>query len=148
MDQQQLERWAVEAFADHTLEVIRDDGLYRHLRCRKSGTWVYGFDVVTWPGYLTVCGDIGTWVFSRERDMLPWFEASGDRINPGYWSEKLMHGSGSGHEDARRFEWGYDEEYEQEMRKDVGWNAQFIYACHAVLLAIRLYRQATLVGAA
>jgi hypothetical protein len=75
--------------AEHQLTILRDDGLYRHLRCQAPGTWIYGFDVVTWPGYLAIVGDAGDYVFSRLRDMFEFFEGSG-RVNPDYWSEKLQ----------------------------------------------------------
>ena len=55
--------------AFHRLEIIRDDGLYRHLRMQQPGTSCYYYDVITWPGYLTVTGDMGTWTFSRIADM-------------------------------------------------------------------------------
>ena len=41
-----------------TMSIERDDGLYRHLRFKSSGTNTYYFDLVTWPGYLTVTGDM------------------------------------------------------------------------------------------
>ncbi|MFY3739344.1 hypothetical protein ACOS9E_25265, partial [Escherichia coli] len=46
--------------AFHRLEIIRDDGFYRHLRMKQPGTSCYYFDIITWPGYLTVTGDMGT----------------------------------------------------------------------------------------
>lgn len=75
---------------EHQMSVLRDDDLYRHLRFNKSGTWTYGFDLVTWPGYLAIVGDAGDFVFSRIRDMFEFFEADNGRINPQYWSEKLQ----------------------------------------------------------
>jgi hypothetical protein len=81
------------ATTEHEVTVLRDDGLYRHLRCQAPGTWIYGFDVVTWPGYLFIGGDVEDFVFARISDM---FEFFGDGtkyskgINPGYWSEKLQ----------------------------------------------------------
>lgn len=83
---------------EHAMQVLKDDGLYRHLRFRKPDTIMYGFDLVTWPGYLAVVGDCGAFMFSRTRDMFEFFRPSGARggfedarwgINPGYWSEKL-----------------------------------------------------------
>jgi hypothetical protein len=79
--------------ADHVLSVKHDDGLYRHLRCGKPGTSVYRFDLVTWPGYLYVGGDVDDFVFARTPDMFLWFEAgSSDArgINPHYWAQKLQ----------------------------------------------------------
>lgn len=76
--------------AEHEMRVLKDDGLYRHLRCQESGTWIYGFDVVTWPGYLAIVGDCGDYVFSRIRDMFEFFESDHGRINPDYWAQKLQ----------------------------------------------------------
>lgn len=75
--------------AFHRLEIIRDDGLYRHLRMQQPGTSNYYYDVITWPGYLTVTGDMGTWTFSRIADMFDFFGAWEGGINTHYWSEKL-----------------------------------------------------------
>ena len=79
---------------NHTLKVIRDEGVYRHLQFRRPGTVCYGFDIVTWPGYLCYTGDMGCFVFSRVEDMLKFFRDEGMggplRINPLYWSEKLQ----------------------------------------------------------
>jgi hypothetical protein len=79
--------------ASHTMTVLHDDGLYRHLRFarRHNGYSEYWFDLITWPGRLAMCGDIGDdYVFSRMPDMFEFFRA--DRkwgINPHYWAEKL-----------------------------------------------------------
>lgn len=79
-----------EDIKDHQLHVLREDGLYRHLRCRRDESFMYGFDIVTWPGYLAYVGDMGDFVFSRIPDMLAFFASDSGRINPGYWSEKLQ----------------------------------------------------------
>lgn len=71
----------------HQLAVLHDDGLYRHLRFKRPGTGMYWFDLITWPGVLTLSSDMGHYVFSRTRDMFEFFTAS-DYINPGYWQEK------------------------------------------------------------
>ena len=70
---------------DHVLTVVRDDGVYRHLRCRQPGTSMWGWDIITWPGYLTITGELDEWVFTRELDMLRDF-FRGD-VNP-YWLQK------------------------------------------------------------
>ncbi|MCS3433673.1 hypothetical protein [Klebsiella sp. BIGb0407] len=80
--------------ANHRLEIIRDDGLYRHLRMKEPDTSCYYYDVVTWPGYLTVTGDMGTWTFSRIADMFRFFGGWEGGINTCYWSEKLEAGAG------------------------------------------------------
>jgi len=75
---------------DHKLTIIRDEGLYRHLRFRQPSTSNMWFDIITWPGYLAFVGDMGDWVFARDTDMLEFFR--GDRINPSYWGEKIQAG--------------------------------------------------------
>lgn len=72
----------------HEMTVLHDDGLYRHLRFRSPDYGFYWFDLITWPGSLTVNGDCGTYTFSRVEDMFGFFRS--DRgINPGYWAEKI-----------------------------------------------------------
>lgn len=80
--------------AKHDIQVLRDDGLYRHIRFKELGTMMQHFDFVTWPGYLAYSGDMGTYVFTRLDDMFEFFRAKSDdgrlRINLSYWSEKLI----------------------------------------------------------
>lgn len=88
--------------ADHEMVILRDDGLYRHLRFvrnavnPKSGqrerSSFYWFDLITWPGCLAVNGDCGSFTFSRLDDMFEFFR--GHEINPGYWAEKVRAGRG------------------------------------------------------
>src|SRR4051812_7199267 len=83
----------------HKMSVKLSDGVYRHLRFSKpldSNMW---FELVTWPGYLTISGDMGTWAFSRITDMFEFFRSRNDgelEINSGYWSEKLQAGASGG----------------------------------------------------
>ncbi|WP_420032313.1 hypothetical protein ACN2WE_05470 [Streptomyces sp. cg28] len=79
--------------AQHGMLVLHDDGLYRHLRftSNRNGYGEYWFDLVTWPGRLAMCGDVGDgYIFTRHPDMFEFFRA-GRRwgINPHYWAEKL-----------------------------------------------------------
>ena len=77
--------------AKHQLTIIRDDGLYRHIRLSVPGSRCMLFDLVTWPGHLCYTGDMGTYVFSRIPDMFAFFRSREGRdldINPSYWSEK------------------------------------------------------------
>ena len=60
----------------------------RQIRCRKPGTCIYGWDIVTWPGYLTITGDLGHFVFRSQDDMLVDF--FNGPINPQYWLEKCV----------------------------------------------------------
>jgi hypothetical protein len=80
---------------DHAMTIVREDGVYRHLRFRKPGTSCMGFDIITWPGYLCFCGDMGTYVFQRLQDMLQFFRTKRRddgswSIDHRYWAEKVM----------------------------------------------------------
>jgi hypothetical protein len=85
--------------AEHQMIIIRDDGVNRHIRFKRPDTSCYHFDLITWPGCLCYTGDMGTFVFSRVRDMFEFFrqdrEYNANRgralsINLGYWGEKLI----------------------------------------------------------
>jgi hypothetical protein len=82
--------------AKHEMTVLRDDGLYRHIRFMRPGDSFYLYDLVTWPGYLAIVGDCEDYVFCRLTDMFEFFAGSrqADGINPSYWSEKLRCGRG------------------------------------------------------
>jgi hypothetical protein len=76
--------------ASHEMTVLHDDGLYRHLRFRRTDRNEYWFDLITWPGCLTIRGDYGdAFTFSRELDMVPFFRDRRGEINPHYWAQKL-----------------------------------------------------------
>ena len=71
--------------SEHRLTVLHDAGDYRHLVGRRPTTWMYGFNVVTWPYYLALTGDLGHATFSiNERNVLPYFTGS----QYDYWAEK------------------------------------------------------------
>lgn len=83
----------------HEMTVLRDEGVNRHIRFKRSGSSAYYFDLVTWQGHLCYTGDMGTFVFSRIDDMFDFFRMddhdwdknpNGLSINPGYWSEKVL----------------------------------------------------------
>lgn len=90
-------RFAREA-ADHTMTVLHDDGLYRHLRFRAPANSFYWFELITVPGTLIFRGDGDSYVFHRLDDMFEFFR--GQRVNPGYWTEKLT----SGRDQVKRYE--------------------------------------------
>lgn len=84
--------------AEHQLTILHEDGLYRHLRMNKPGSYMWGWDIVTWPGRLAIYGDIGrAGMFARIDDMISFFDVRhypklGDGspfINPSYWGEKF-----------------------------------------------------------
>ena len=101
MNRECTEDLFLKAVAQHTMTVIRDDGVHRHLRFRKprpAGS-EYWFDLITWPGALCIDGDMGTYVFRRLEDMFKFFRTDREYatrngkklgINLGYWSEKLQ----------------------------------------------------------
>lgn len=110
----------------HTMTVARDDALYRHLvfrgdrnKSKTASSWVYWFEVVTWPGMLTINGDMGTWTFHRVDDMFEFFRSNPDRpthrINPGYWGEKLRAGAAGGVSGAKE----YDEDTYRKLVKEL-----------------------------
>jgi hypothetical protein len=87
----------VKDIASHEIEVAHDSGIYRHLRFRKPQNSHHWFDIATYPGILTINGDMGTWTFSRVEDMFTFFRHSrGLEINASYWSEKLQNGTSGG----------------------------------------------------
>jgi hypothetical protein len=87
-----MARTIAEQFAEdvsrHTLTVLRDEGVYRHLRLSTPGTYCMSFDIVTWPGHLAYTGDMGDFVFSRLPDMFEFFRRDGPNFQ--YWAEKCV----------------------------------------------------------
>jgi hypothetical protein len=101
---------------EHQMIVLHNSGLYRHLRFKAPGTSFYWFDLVTWPGYLSITGDMGAYTFARVSDMFTFF--TGADINPGYWGEKVQCGEVRAYsEDAFR-EWVAEEV--ERAREDKG----------------------------
>ncbi|MBN2643021.1 MAG: hypothetical protein JXR78_15320 [Victivallales bacterium] len=76
----------------HKLEtkIVLDNGLCRFLKFRKPETNNLYFNITTWPGYLCISGDMGTYVFARLPDMFDFFRSAELKINPCYWHEKLQ----------------------------------------------------------
>lgn len=94
---------------DHSMKIIKDDGVHRHISFTNNGSNVYRFDLITWPGRLCIDGDCGTYVFARIPDMFEFFRTDrndlnynkdGLSINPSYWGEKLLSiGRNAGYEE-------------------------------------------------
>lgn len=88
----------LEDVKDHRMEIIRNDGEYRHVRFKRQNSTAYTFDLITWPGHLCYTGDMGTYVFSRIRDMFQFFRADPKtsrevrrlHVNHPYWAEKVL----------------------------------------------------------
>lgn len=91
--------------ATHQMAVLLNSGIYRHLKFRaeKNG-WNQWFEIITWPGHLTLSGDMGTWTFARVEDMFTFFRSSELKINEGYWAEKLQGGDSYGGRLAMQFD--------------------------------------------
>lgn len=80
----------LEDIAEHEITIKQDDGCFRHIIFRRPDSGTYRFNLTTWPGYLCISGDMGTYVFSRLSDMFDFFRRDELEINSGYWHEKLV----------------------------------------------------------
>lgn len=113
----------------HQIEVIKDDGLYRHIRLAQPGTGIMRFDLITWPGHLCYTGDMGTYVFSRVRDMFNFFRESPPNLS--YWSEKVLAADKSGgiaeysadvfEDEIKQFFEDYTSDWEDKDKKEAAW---------------------------
>jgi len=78
--------------AKHSMTVLLNQGLYRHLRFAHGDSSTMAFDLLTYPVGLLIRGDMGCYVFERNgsEDMFGFFrdDGKGSRINPDYWAEK------------------------------------------------------------
>ena len=77
---------------DHKLTITMDQGLNRHITLGRPGSSTYRYHITTWPGYLAISGDCGSYTFARLPDMFAFFrdESGQNQINESYWSEKLI----------------------------------------------------------
>jgi hypothetical protein len=97
--------------AQHQMHILKDDGLYRHVRFKAPGTMMEHFDLITWPGYLCYTGDMGTYVFERLADMFEFFSKEPGRlfqIDMRYWAEKVQAGDRMGRSEDGIYEWDED----------------------------------------
>ncbi|TNE66861.1 MAG: hypothetical protein EP336_09605 [Rhodobacteraceae bacterium] len=84
---------------DHKLTIELDQGIHRCLFLGRPGSSTYHYRLTTWPGHLAISGDMGSFTFSRLRDMFEFFrdEDMTNEINPSYWAQKVeaidRHGS-------------------------------------------------------
>lgn len=72
---------------DHVLTVVLDSDVHRHLICGRPGDSCGRFEIVTFPGYLVIVGDYGSFTFWRLHDMFNFFGEG--QVNLSYWHEKL-----------------------------------------------------------
>lgn len=80
------------------LHVLDDTPHFKRLRFMSpTESCIDRFDLVVWPGYLLIVGDMGEYLFRREPNMLAFFRESEEEareeipaINPSYWAEKCV----------------------------------------------------------
>lgn len=82
-----------DRLSHYTMDVLHDDGLYRHLHCYWAedpyGKNNCSFHVITAPGLVTIHGDwMSAATLKRETDMLNDF-LNVSHVDLGYWAEKL-----------------------------------------------------------
>lgn len=70
--QARIEGFAEKAFAEHEIAVVCDIGDVKVYKCRKPGTWIYGFFVSILPGAILVHGDVGDLLIDRPSGGLDW----------------------------------------------------------------------------
>lgn len=83
-------------FAEATLTVQREDGLFRHIQFAAPKS-MNRLVLVTWPYNLLVAGSHGSFHFERHgadtEDMFNWLR--GIRVEPDRWASKLVNGADS-----------------------------------------------------
>jgi len=95
-DYADIARHFASDFAEATMTVRREDGLYRHIDFSAPKSMNH-LTVVTWPYNLLVAGSHGSFHFERygkdTEDMFGWLR--GSRPNPDGWASKLLNGRNS-----------------------------------------------------
>ncbi|RWR30510.1 hypothetical protein D2T29_12630 [Sinirhodobacter populi] len=80
---------------DHAMTIELDQGVHRSILFSRPGSSACHFRLNTWPGYLSVSGEMGSYTFFRMHDMFSFFRFAGpeydktEHINAGYWDSKL-----------------------------------------------------------
>ncbi len=86
--------------AGHVMTIENDTGVHRCIYFGIPGTGTYSFRLITWPGHLSISGDMGDYTFARVPDMFDLFRSDVCRR---YLEEKLVATcTRSGH---RTFNW-------------------------------------------
>lgn len=90
--QQSREQQFLRDVENHSLEILHDQGLYRHLRFNSADVTANYFEIMTWENHLSLTGEAGSFVFSAKKDMFAFFRRGdgGITINPAYCSDKLI----------------------------------------------------------
>lgn len=77
---------------NHKMKILIDQGDHRSIQFRQPKTNNMYFNLNTWPGFISITGDMGDYTFQRLTDM---FEFMRDphmigEINQQYWAEKVV----------------------------------------------------------
>lgn len=86
----------IRAVKNHRMTIEQDDGVFRCVHFGKPSSGAYSFRLVTWPGHLSISGDLDDFTFRRLHDMFDFFRFAGpeydrsDGPNYGYWAEKTQ----------------------------------------------------------
>lgn len=91
-----IARHVASDFAEATMTVRRDEGLFRHVDFSAPKSMNH-LTLITWPYNLLVAGSHGSYHFERfgqdTEDMFAWLR--GMRVNPDGWASKLVNGRDS-----------------------------------------------------
>lgn len=80
----------LEHVKNHKMTVLHDDGTYKHLRFKQPDTNNRYFELMFYPNYSVITGDMGAWTFSRIEDMMKFHRGDGLDIDFRYWKEKVV----------------------------------------------------------
>lgn len=78
---------------NHRMTVLHFEPPYVHLMFSRPDSGCYRFDLISAPWQMIMTGDMGTWVFSRERDMWDFFKTNAKMdekylFDAHYWLQK------------------------------------------------------------
>lgn len=82
----------LESVQYHNMKILNDDEVFRCIAFKQEDTNDYAFKLITFPGGLTITGDMGCYTFERVRDMFQFFSSplNNLHIREDYWSEKCV----------------------------------------------------------
>ena len=107
-------------YGAHKLEIIKDDGLYRHLKLTIKDDRLRDVEIITYPGGLIVKSNLrGVYTFERTDDMFDFFRDRDLNINAGYYEEKCLN--------------------TPTINKGEGYTKEFVISLYAIVHAINLY---------
>ncbi|ELP5901891.1 hypothetical protein QTV49_003892 [Vibrio vulnificus] len=87
----------IKSIEDIELEVLLDNGIYRHLKFKSPSSTIVDFEVCTYPDHLVFSGDHGCFTFKEKGDLFDFFRRdvvlSGTPSIPthdDYWTSKVI----------------------------------------------------------